>query len=63
MTEETDDEIRQIIYSRFKHIFDSPKLAVPIHINGPAMGALPREWHPNAFDKIEELIDTGIRVP
>jgi len=62
MNEKTDDEIRQIIYSRFRHIFDSPELVVPIYINGPAMGAPPREWQPKAIDKIEELVDSGLSI-
>lgn len=60
MIEKTDDEIRQIIYSRFQHIFDSPELIVAIPMNGPAMGAPPREWIPKAIDKIEELVDSGL---
>ena len=58
----SDEEIRQIICRRFKNVFESSELAVPIYINGPAIGAPPREWHPNAFDKIEELVDTGLSI-
>lgn len=60
MIEKTDDEIRQIIYSRFRHIFDSPELVVAIPMNGLAMGAPPREWIPKAIDKIDELVDSGL---
>ncbi len=60
MNEKTDDEIRQIIYSRYRHIFDSPVQVFPISMNGPAIGAPPREWIPKAIDKIEELVDSGL---
>ena len=60
MSEKTDDENRQLIYSRFQHIFDSPELVVAIPMIGPAIGAPPREWIPKAVDKIEELVDSGL---
>lgn len=62
MTEETDDEIRERIYSRYQHIFDSPKLVVAIPMNGPAMGAPPREWIPKAIDEIEAMVESGMAI-
>jgi hypothetical protein len=62
VTDENDDEIRQIIYSRYQHIFDNPELVVAIPMVGPAMGAPPREWIPKAIDKIERLIDSGLSI-
>jgi len=62
MTDEGDEEIRQKIYHRFQHIFDGPTLVVAIPMIGPAIGAPPREWIPEAIDKIEELIDSGISI-
>ena len=62
MTEETDDKIRERVFSRYKHIFDSKEFVVAIPMIGPAIGAPPREWIPEAIDKIEELIDSGISI-
>ncbi len=62
MTEETDDEIRERIYSRYQHIFDSPNRFVAIPRNGPAMGAPPREWIPKAIDEIEAMVESGMAI-
>ena len=62
MQEEPDEAIRQKIYIRFRHIFDSPVLVVAIPMQGPHIGAPPREWIPNAIDKIEELIESGLSI-
>ena len=62
MIEKTDDEIRQIIYSRFQPIFDSPYLVVTIPMGDPTIGAPPREWIPIAIEKIEDLIKTGTTI-
>ena len=62
MSEKTDDEIRQIICTRYQHIFKSPYFGVAIPMTEPAMGAPPREWIPKAIYNIDELIETGLSI-
>ena len=60
MTDESDEEIRQKIYQRFQHIFESSVLVIMIPVQ--TMGAPPRDWIPKAIDDIEILIDSGLSI-
>jgi len=62
MTEGTDEKIKEIIYSRFQHIFEDSTLVIAIPKNGPTMGAPPRGWIPKAIEEIEALIETGMPI-
>ncbi len=62
MTQETDEEIRNKIYKRYRNVFDGTAFAMEIYPDDPAMGAPQKPWIPEAVDKIDRLVATGMNV-
>ena len=60
MNQPVDDKIRQKIYERFQHIFESPSLVIVIPVQ--AIGSPPRDWIPKAVEDIDKLINTGLSI-
>jgi uncharacterized protein YoaH (UPF0181 family) len=60
--DEDDCVIRKKILRHFGKAWESDKRVFALYINEIPMGAPPKEWHEEAFTKIEQLVADGMSI-